>query len=104
MSGLDMKEWFGFVFNNGRWCGSAMPRRNSLEAPVVQPAEEYHPNVTWKHDGETKKDPAGCIYAAEKATQIALIYPMSWRNGYINDYPTGRLLLTQNTDGRARRN
>lgn len=45
--------------------------------------------------GETaRKDAAGCIlYAAEKATQIALegIQALGG-NGYINDYPTGRLL------------
>ena len=45
--------------------------------------------------GETaRKDAAGCIlYAAEKATQVALegIQALGG-NGYINDYPTGRLL------------
>ena len=45
--------------------------------------------------GETaRKDAAGCIlYAAEKATQAALegIQALGG-NGYINDYPTGRLL------------
>lgn len=42
----------------------------------------------------TRKDSAGCIlYAAEKATQVALesIQALGG-NGYINDYPTGRLL------------
>ncbi|MEM7505393.1 MAG: isovaleryl-CoA dehydrogenase [Pseudomonadota bacterium] len=42
----------------------------------------------------TRKDAAGCIlYAAEKATQVALesIQALGG-NGYINDYPTGRLL------------
>jgi len=45
--------------------------------------------------GETaRKDAAGCIlYAAEKATQVALegIQALGG-NGYINDYPMGRLL------------
>jgi isovaleryl-CoA dehydrogenase len=42
----------------------------------------------------TRKDSAGCIlYAAEKATQIALdSIQCLGGNGYINDYPTGRLL------------
>lgn len=45
--------------------------------------------------GETsRKDAAGCIlYAAEKATQIALeAIQCLGGNGYVNDYPTGRLL------------
>ena len=42
----------------------------------------------------TRKDSAGCIlYAAEKATQIALeAIKCLGGNGYINDYATGRLL------------
>lgn len=42
----------------------------------------------------TRKDAAGCIlYAAEKATQIALeAIQCLGGNGYINDYPAGRLL------------
>jgi len=42
----------------------------------------------------TRKDSAGCIlYAAEKATQIALeSIQCLGGNGYINDYATGRLL------------
>jgi len=42
----------------------------------------------------TRKDAAGAIlYAAEKATQIALdAVQILGGNGYINDYPTGRLL------------
>lgn len=42
----------------------------------------------------TRKDAAGCIlYAAEKATQITLeAIQCLGGNGYINDYPTGRLL------------
>jgi isovaleryl-CoA dehydrogenase len=45
--------------------------------------------------GETaRKDAAGAIlYAAEKATQLALdAVQLLGGNGYINDYPTGRLL------------
>jgi isovaleryl-CoA dehydrogenase len=45
--------------------------------------------------GETsRKDAAGCIlYAAEKATQMALeAIQVLGGNGYINDYPAGRLL------------
>ena len=45
--------------------------------------------------GETaRKDAAGAIlYAAEKATQVALdAIQCLGGNGYINDYPTGRLL------------
>ena len=42
----------------------------------------------------TRKDAAGCIlYAAEKATLLALdAIQMLGGNGYINEYPTGRLL------------
>ncbi len=42
----------------------------------------------------TRKDAAGCIlYAAEKATQVALdAIQLLGGNGYINDYPAGRLL------------
>ncbi len=42
----------------------------------------------------TREDSAGAIlYAAEKATQIALdAIQLLGGNGYINDYPTGRLL------------
>ena len=42
----------------------------------------------------TRKDSAGCIlYAAEKATQVALeAIQALGGNGYINDYGTGRLL------------
>ncbi len=45
--------------------------------------------------GDTaRKDAAGCIlFAAEKATQMALdAIQLLGGNGYINDYPTGRLL------------
>lgn len=42
----------------------------------------------------TRQDAAGCIlYAAEKATQVALdSIQILGGNGYINEYPTGRLL------------
>ena len=42
----------------------------------------------------TRKDAAGAIlYAAEKATLVALdAIQLLGGNGYINDYPTGRLL------------
>ncbi|MFZ5608655.1 MAG: isovaleryl-CoA dehydrogenase [Pseudomonadota bacterium] len=42
----------------------------------------------------TRKDAAGCIlYAAEKATQLALeAIQCLGGNGYINEYPTGRFL------------
>jgi isovaleryl-CoA dehydrogenase len=42
----------------------------------------------------TRQDAAGCIlYAAEKATQVALdAIQLLGGNGYINDYPTGRIL------------
>ena len=42
----------------------------------------------------TRKDAAGAIlYAAERATQVALdAIQLLGGNGYINDYPTGRLL------------
>jgi len=42
----------------------------------------------------TRKDAAGCIlYAAEKATQTALdAIQLLGGNGYVNEYPTGRLL------------
>ena len=42
----------------------------------------------------TRQDSAGCIlYAAEKATQVALdAIQLLGGNGYTNEYPTGRLL------------
>ncbi|TIS59801.1 MAG: isovaleryl-CoA dehydrogenase [Mesorhizobium sp.] len=42
----------------------------------------------------TRKDAAGCVlFAAEKATQMALdAIQLLGGNGYINEYPTGRLL------------
>ncbi|MEL6980013.1 MAG: isovaleryl-CoA dehydrogenase [Pseudomonadota bacterium] len=42
----------------------------------------------------TRKDSAGCIlFAAERATQMALeAIQILGGNGYVNDYPTGRLL------------
>jgi len=47
-----------------------------------------------EHGETSRKDAAGCIlYAAEKATQMALeAIQVLGGNGYINDYPTGRLL------------
>ncbi|TJV35822.1 MAG: isovaleryl-CoA dehydrogenase, partial [Mesorhizobium sp.] len=45
--------------------------------------------------GQTsRKDAAACVlFAAEKATQMALdAIQLLGGNGYINDYPTGRLL------------
>jgi isovaleryl-CoA dehydrogenase len=56
----------------------------------------------------TREDAAGAIlYAAEKATQVALdAIQLLGGNGYINDYPTGRLLgtrsCTRSGRGRAR--
>ena len=46
----------------------------------------------------TRKDAAGCVlFAAEKATQCALdAIQLLGGNGYINDYPTGRLLRDAN--------
>lgn len=46
------------------------------------------------YDGATRKDAAGAIlYCAEKATWMALeAIQALGGNGYINDYPTGRLL------------
>jgi isovaleryl-CoA dehydrogenase len=43
---------------------------------------------------ESRKDAAGVIlYASERATQMALqAIQALGGNGYINDYPTGRLL------------
>ena len=55
--------------------------------------------------GETaRKDAAGAIlYAAEKATQIALdAVQLLGGNGYINDFPTGRLLRCQALRDRRR--
>ena len=42
----------------------------------------------------TRQDAAGCIlYAGERATEVALdAIQLLGGNGYINDYPTGRLL------------
>ena len=42
----------------------------------------------------TRQDAAACIlYAAEKATQVALdAIQLLGGNGYINEYPTGRFL------------
>ncbi len=45
-------------------------------------------------DETTRQDAAGCIlYAGERATEVALdAIQLLGGNGYINDYPTGRLL------------
>ncbi|MBZ9965141.1 isovaleryl-CoA dehydrogenase [Mesorhizobium sp. BR1-1-2] len=45
-------------------------------------------------DQASRKDAAGCVlFAAEKATQMTLdALQLLGGNGYINDYPTGRLL------------
>ena len=57
------------------------------------------PTCTWSQPPATavkppRKDAAGCIlYAAEKATQVALeAIQTLGGNGYINEYPAGRLL------------
>jgi isovaleryl-CoA dehydrogenase len=54
----------------------------------------YAVNQACDRGGATRKDAAGAIlYAAEKATQVALdAVQLLGGNGYINDYPTGRLL------------
>ena len=54
----------------------------------------YAVNKACDRGRTTRKDAAGAIlYAAEKATQVALdAIQLLGGNGYINDYPTGRLL------------
>jgi isovaleryl-CoA dehydrogenase len=54
----------------------------------------YAVNKACDRGETTRKDAAGAIlFAAEKATQIALdAIQILGGNGYINDYPTGRLL------------
>ena len=64
-----------------------------MNAPVscaIQTAATGGPTIEY----DTRKDAAGCIlFAAEKATQMALdAIQLLGGNGYINDYPTGRLL------------
>jgi len=61
---------------------------NSAKAYVYAVAKACDRNET------TREDAAGAIlYAAEKATQCALdAIQLLGGNGYINDYPTGRLL------------
>ena len=61
---------------------------NACRAYVYAAAAAYDRGET------THKDAAGCIlYAAEKATAVALdAIQLLGGNGYINDYPTGRLL------------
>ena len=54
----------------------------------------YAVNAACDRGETTRQDAAGCIlYAAEKATQVALdAIQLLGGNGYINEYPTGRLL------------
>jgi isovaleryl-CoA dehydrogenase len=54
----------------------------------------YAVNQACDRGETTRQDAAGCIlYAAEKATQVALdAIQLLGGNGYINEYPTGRLL------------
>ena len=54
----------------------------------------YAVNRSCDRGRTTRKDAAGAIlYAAEKATWMALeAIQILGGNGYINDYPTGRLL------------
>ncbi len=61
---------------------------NACKAYVYAVAKACDRNQT------SRKDAAGAIlYAAEKATQVALdAIQLLGGNGYINDYPTGRLL------------
>ena len=61
---------------------------NACKSYVYQVAKACDRNET------TRQDAAGCIlYAAEKATQVALdAIQLLGGNGYINEYPTGRLL------------
>ena len=53
-----------------------------------------HPAAACDRGETARKDAAGCIlYASEKATQMALeAIQALGGNGYINEYPTGRLL------------
>ena len=61
---------------------------NACRAYVYEVAKACDKKLTTRHDA------AGCIlYAAEKATQVALdAIQLLGGNGYINEYPTGRLL------------
>ena len=61
---------------------------NACRAYVYEVAKSCDRKQTTRHDA------AGCIlYAAEKATQVALdAIQLLGGNGYINEYPTGRLL------------
>ena len=61
---------------------------NACRAYVYEVAKACDRKQTTRHDA------AGCIlYAAEKATQVALdAIQLLGGNGYINEYPTGRLL------------
>ena len=74
------------------WCRASSPTCT----PTMNACRAYVYAVAKACDrGETaRKDAAGAIlYAAEKATQLALdAVQLLGGNGYINDYPTGRLL------------
>jgi len=61
---------------------------NACKSYVYAVAKSLHRGQT------TRKDAAGAIlYAAEKATALALdAMQILGGNGYINDFPTGRLL------------
>ena len=61
---------------------------NASRAYVYEVAKACDRGETTRHDA------AGCIlYAAEKATQVALdAIQLLGGNGYINEYPTGRIL------------
>ena len=61
---------------------------NACRAYVYEVAKACDKKLTTRHDA------AGCIlYAAEKAIQVALdAIQLLGGNGYINEYPTGRLL------------
>ena len=67
------------------FCGTTM---NASRAYVYAVAKACDRGET------TREDAAGAIlYASEKATQCALdAIQLLGGNGYINDYPTGRLL------------
>ena len=65
-----------------------MPTMNASRAYVYAVAAACDRGET------TRKDAAGCVlFAAERSTQMALdAIQLLGGNGYINDYPTGRLL------------
>jgi len=85
MSGLDYER---VVLAGG--CIGLMAAVLDVVVPYVHERKQFDRPI----GTSARKDAAGCIlYAAEKATQIALegIQALGG-NGYINDYPTGRLL------------